>query len=338
MSMLSKVERIDRELFKAGMFTLKSTILTGRKGQNDVKLDAVYNRTYNSQKYSNQSELTTVNISTGDYIVFSYNNFEAKANEEIFISHPNMLDIKWFCNEMLAMVQSNEVFNKNNTVNVKYQEHQINSPGLGGNKVLVAIPTAIQKDQNCIRGVYLFFNSEDKYVELDAKAIFTLNEIVRNIDLLSLSNATLLLGMMANVQSVGEDDNTYTPAPKSPLPNRGSFFSNRGSRFSPRNEAGQQGTSTSNNAPVEETDNAFAESNAPQQNSAPTSGGTRFKKPSGTGLPNRGNTNRPVNGGIAPTTTPNPVTSGEDVMSMANIMNVANDITFEPAGDEDVEF
>lgn len=343
MTMLAKVERIDRELFKAGMFTLKSTILTGRKGQNNIKLDAVYNRSYASQKYSNQSELTVTNISTSDFVVFAYNNFEAKVVEEIFVSHPNMLDIKWFCNELLAMVTSNEVYNKDNSVNMKFQNHQVTSPALGGSKVLVAIPTCIQKDQNLFRGVYLFFNSEDKYVELDAKAVFTLNEVVKNIDLLSLSNATLMLGMLANIQSVGGEEDTYSPAPQSPLANRpGGFFGNRGNRFKNRNEAGSQPQGDSTSAPVEETSNAFGGSQPSPSVTSPTkSSGPNFKRPGSTttggGLPPRGNNNN-NNNNANPTMTPNPVTTGDDVLSMANIMSAAEGINFEPTGDEDVEF
>lgn len=329
MSMLSKVEKVEREIFKQGYFTVKNTILTGKKGKDNIKLDAVYNKTYASQKYSNKSELTSTTISTSEFIVFAYNHYEAKANEEIYASYPNLLDVKHFCQQILAMVTSKEVFNSNNSVNMNYQDYSIASQPLGGGKVLVAIPASLQKDQNLVKGIYLFFNGEDKYIEMDAKAVFTLNEVVKSIDLMLLSNTTLMLGMLANLNSIG-DEETFTSAPKSPLPPRGNLFGNKGgSRFKTRVEGNNQ---SANSAPVEENSDPFAcfpdMDGQQQEEKAPVSNGPKFKAPNG------------KNDGLKPrATNPSPVTSGEDVMNFNNIMNEANNIEFEePTSDEEIQF
>lgn len=330
MSMLAKVEKIEREIFKQGNnFTVKNTILTGRKGKDNVKLDSVYNKAYQSNKYSNVSELHSITISTSEYLVFAYNNFEAKTNEEIFISYPHMADIKSFTQNMLNMVMSNKVFDKHNQVTMEYKDYQLNSNALGGNKVLVAIPTTIQRDQNLLRGVYLFFNGEDKYVEMDLKAVFTLNEVIKSFDLLTTSNATLMLGMISNISSVSDDEETFTPAPKSPLGNRSLFGNRNANNFQRRNEAGVTNHVADNTpkAPVESSDDPF---NEPPVNSTPVGG--KFNKPANTGIKPRTNTNV-----TAPEPT-SPAPTGENVLSMSNIMSEAENINFDSSEEELIEF
>ena len=219
---------------------------------------------------------------------------------------------------------SNKVFDSRNQVAMEYKEYQLTSQPLAGGKVLVAIPTPIEKDQNLTRGVYLFFNSEDNYIELDVKGVFTLNEIVKSIDLLSLSNTTMMLGMLSNMGSSEDIDDfgsASTPAPRSPLANRGLFGNNR-NNFSPRKEA-------TGNAPTvtpEESDNPFDNDLAPAP--SPTMRKPEGNKPSG-GLAPRGiRNNTPV---PAPTEE-----SSSGVLSMENIMAEAENMDFNPADDEEL--
>lgn len=324
MSNLQRVEKIERELFRQGNFVLKNTILTGKKSANGMKLDPMYKRTYDSKKYNNYDKLDQITITSSDYMVMAYNNFERKVSEEIFVSYPNMIDLKSFTANMLNMVMSNKVFDSRNQVAMEYKEYQLTSQPLAGGKVLVAIPTPIEKDQNLTRGVYLFFNSEDNYIELDVKGVFTLNEIVKSIDLLSLSNATMMLGMLSNMGSSEDIDDfgsASTPAPRSPLANRGLFGNNR-NNFSPRKEA-------TGNAPTvtpEESDNPFDNDLAPAP--SPTMRKPEGNKPSG-GLAPRGiRNNTPV---PAPTEE-----SSSGVLSMENIMAEAENMDFNPADDEEL--
>lgn len=354
MSMLVNVERVEREIFRQGNFIIKNTVVTGRKGKDNVKLDSIYSKTYPSQKYSSHSELEAINIVTSEYIVFHYSNFENKTNEEIYISYPHLLDLKSFCKTMLNMVMSEKVYTSENKVAMEYNNYQLTSQPMGGNKILVAIPTTIQRDQNLFKGVLLFFNDETKYIELDIKAIFTLNEIIKSIDLLSLSNSTLMLGMMSKINANSFDEvDTYQPAPKSPLPNRG-LFGNRNAGFTRRNETqtfggGNTFGSTVNNptqsapqqtkAEVIEDDNPF-DNMPPQEPQAPTNNFGGFRKGTPQQTENT-NTLPPRNNANANKMNPvpsNPAPTGNDVLSIDNIMSEAENIKFESDADDLIDF
>lgn len=324
MSNLQRVEKIERELFRQGNFVLKNTILTGKKSANGMKLDPMYKRTYDSKKYNNYDKLDQITITSSDYMVMAYNNFERKVSEEIFVSYPNMIDLKSFTANMLNMVMSNKVFDSKNQVSMEYKDYQLTSQPLAGGKVLVAIPTPIEKDQNLTRGVYLFFNSEDNYIELDVKGVFTLNEIVKSIDLLTLSNSTMMLGMLSNMNGSVDDMDDFdspSPAPKSPLGNR-SLFGNNRNNFSPRKEA----TGNSPTVTPEESDNPFDNDSAPV--TSPTVRKPVANKPAN-GLSPRGVKNNATS--PAPTEEP----SG-GVLSMSNIMAEAENMEFNPADEEEL--
>ncbi|PTU25896.1 hypothetical protein DA469_21340 [Bacillus subtilis] len=235
MSRLDTVERIEKTLFSVGnLFSVKNVILNGNKGKNDNKLNSIYTRSYDSQKYSDRSTLDQIQIRTSDFLVFSYHDFQNKINEDIFISYPHMMNFMTILTSAYNMVNTDEVYQGNN-INPKYANVSLTTNPLGGGKQLAFIPTIIQRDQVYTNGVILFLGSEDYAIELDASQLGALYYILNNFNLLSESSTLFLTGLMFDSAVEGSEPsvNTFSSAPKNNAgfnakPKRGIFGGNNG--------------------------------------------------------------------------------------------------------------
>lgn len=205
MAKLENVERIEKVMFQVGAnFTVKNSVSTGTKGKDNVKLHPIYSRSYNSTKYSDKSSLEAINIRTSDFLVFAYNDFQNRKNEEIYISYPHMIGFLNTIEQAVAMVNTPDMFTSNG-VNPKYSDVVLKTPPLGGQKTIAIVPHVIQHDQNTVRGALFFLNSEDTYVEIDINNLNTLHYILSKFDLYASSATLLLTGLMYDGAGVGGD-------------------------------------------------------------------------------------------------------------------------------------
>jgi hypothetical protein len=205
MAKLENVERIEKVMFQVGAhFTVKNSVSTGTKGKDNVKLHPIYSRSYNSTKYSDKSSLEAINIRTSDFLVFAFNDFQNRKNEEIYISYPHMIGFLNTIEQAVAMVNTPDMFTANG-VNPKYSDVVLKTPPLGGQKTIAIIPHVIQHDQNTVRGVMMFLNSEDTYVEIDINNLNTLHYILNKFDLYQSSATLLLTGLMYDGGGAGGD-------------------------------------------------------------------------------------------------------------------------------------
>jgi hypothetical protein len=205
MAKLENVERIEKVMFQVGAnFTVKNSVSTGTKGKDNVKLHPIYARNYNSTKYSDKSSLEAINIRTSDFLVFAFNDFQNRKNEEIYISYPHMVGLLNTIEQAVAMVNTPDMFTGNG-VNPKYSDVVLKTPPLGGQKTIAIIPHVIQHDQNTVRGVMMFLNTEDTYVEVDINNLNTLHYILNKFDLYASSATLLLTGLLYDGAGVGAD-------------------------------------------------------------------------------------------------------------------------------------
>lgn len=210
MTKLSNVERIEKTVFQVGSnFTVKNMVSTGTKGKNDVKLHPVYSRTYNSTKYSDKSSLESLTVRTSDFLVFAYKNFQQKINEEIYMSYPHLPGFLAVLEQAVAMVNTPDVYT-NNGVNPKYADTVLKSQPLGGGKTIAIIPHVIQNDQSMIRGVMMFLNNDDIYVEIDVNNLNTLWYILKDFNLYTNSMLTLMTGLVFDGGSVADSTPSFS--------------------------------------------------------------------------------------------------------------------------------
>jgi hypothetical protein len=241
MARLENVERISKDIFTLGGYlTIKHQVATGKKGRDDVKLHGVYDRTYNSTKYSSHNELTEINISTSDFIVFAYNDFKNSIREEVFISYPHFPQLLKMCDEVIQMSQIPDLFN-NQGVNPKYQNSVITADHLGQNKKIGIVPHMFYRDQDPVQGAIILINSNDVFVEVDMKTIVTMANILRNYDMMINSALILQTGLIY--------DNAGLVGGSAPAPGnfRGNNNSNNNRRPAANGFGGGGGFGNSNN-------------------------------------------------------------------------------------------
>jgi hypothetical protein len=332
MTKLANVERIERTIYSSGKFTIKNSVSVGSKGKDDVKLDAIYERQYNSKKYSNKSQLESIHVNTSDFLVFAFNDYQNKINEEIYVSYPHILEIKQMFANAVQMVKTQDMF-VNGNVNPKYSEVVLKPTDvltgkemqLGGQKTIAIIPHVIQRDEALFPGVLMFLNSEDIYVEMDAKTLVVFYETqLANFDLQTQSALTVTLGL---VNKGSDSDSSDAP----------SFGGGGGNAF---------GASSNNRAPRGIFGGGNTGGNARGASNAP-----KFKPPVKNTTLN--DLDKAIEGGdiSVPSDNDVPFTGGEtggknfapkgndkSPLSLNNIMDAAGEIEIPDLDDGDVDF
>lgn len=194
---LENVERIEKTIFSVGMnFKIKNVVVTGKKGKDNIKLDPIYSRNYKSSKYSDRATLDSMHIETSDFIVFAYNDFKNKVNEEVYISYPHMLGFLQKIEEVAQMVSTQDMY-VNGGVNPNYQSACVKTSPLGGQKSLAFIPAVFEnQDRQAVNGVFLFINSNDIYVPIDVNSIMTIYYILKDFNLYTNSSILLQTGLL----------------------------------------------------------------------------------------------------------------------------------------------
>jgi hypothetical protein len=324
MGKLSNVERVERTYHNSGHFTIKNVVNTGTKGKDDIKLDAIYEKTYNSKKYSNKSQLESVHVNTSDFLVFAFNDYQNRINEEIYVSYPHILECKELFREAVQMVTTKDMY-VNNGINPKYQDIVLKPTDIltgkeftfGGQKSMAIIPHVIQRDNNVFaNGILIFLNSEDIYVEMDAKTLITFYKTrLENLDLGTESALTLLLGLTNKGGDVSSDDapsfgggNTFGSKGGSTPPKRGIFAGgNNGIGGTPRKDFKPPVKNTTL-ADLDKAIEGGEDVSMPSDDDVPFTGGETGKK-----------------GGGSP-------------LSLNNIMDAAGEIEIPDLEDGDVDF
>lgn len=200
--MLRNTERLENVLFQSGNnFTLKNVVTLGSKSGIGNRLDPIYSRTYNSTKYNDRNTLEVVRFNKGDYLVFAYNDFDNKINEEIYISYPHMKTIILFLSECLEFVNTEGVFT-NNSVSGQYKDTIVESSEFSSGKKMIAAPAVWDgRDNKIKKGLLLYLNSDDAMVPLDVDVLDTLYYIVSNFHLGIQSQLLLNSGMLYELES-----------------------------------------------------------------------------------------------------------------------------------------
>jgi hypothetical protein len=157
-------------------------------------------------------------------LLVGINDWDNKSTEEVFISYPNIENLKEFISECVDMLQSNEVFNKkNNTINVSHKDDMITSEDFPNESILCAIPDVISDEESGrnVRAICFLVNNEDTFITLDDLSVFNLYYILEDIvSLTELSNQTFLMAMIADGGSVSSSGGSKNSSGNSPLKRR----------------------------------------------------------------------------------------------------------------------
>lgn len=214
--MLNNVDKVEKVLFKSGKFTIKNSIILGSKNSvTGVRIDPIHTKSYNSNKYVGIPTLSSININTSEFIVFEYNDFDAKIREEVYLSYPHMIDILSFMDQVLNLVYEENLYT-NNGINPKFYDANGNLPmiqstPLGGGKYIDFVPGKLQNQDGTLRdGGFLTLNDNANAFEgLDIRSLETIDYILRNINLGSYSNQTLIISILEELSGNKTSSNGF---------------------------------------------------------------------------------------------------------------------------------
>lgn len=220
--MLRDTEKVERVLFQSGSFYLKNVILLGSKSNvTGNRLDPIFTRSYQSQKYTDRNQLKNISVRTSDYLTFSINKFDKVTKEnkgiEIYSSYQNIENLVNFFNDVLCLVNTEGVFSKTG-ITPEYADQVVESELLCGGKKLFALPQLIEIDNGTNnpmteKGVMLFLNDEEHYVTLEERSVYTIFSMLNNMNLMLLSNTTLMIGMLSEIPTTGSMNSGFSATP-----------------------------------------------------------------------------------------------------------------------------
>ena len=258
MTVLRSNTRQDKVLFnkpgKGYKFNICVTNLMAIATKENVKLDPAYINTYDSQKYTNCSQLRDVTFNPSCYLTFNYHDYEQKDNNcSVFVSFPYLEDLQDFIQSMYDMINGNDYFNKKNGVVPSKKEAYISSEQLGGGKQLVVSPISLRTDNGNDRGcIFSLYDPDEDLsygnVTLSEREVYNIYMTLLNIDniaLLNMSDSLCIMSMLAlgAGSSAGEDEESSSGTRP---PRRG-----KGSRRTP---AGRNGRRPSVRGSMKDTD------------------------------------------------------------------------------------
>lgn len=237
--MLLSTERINNTIFSrtydSVRLNLSITVLVGKSNAAKEKLSPIYSREYSSEKYSNVDMLNIVEFTHKDYFVLSYNDWENKLNEEIFVSYPDVDTLIDFFTSAYELVSSNEVFNKKNQVYSGHEDDTIISEAFPSYndevKYIRCMPVSlpVQSNPNALdRGLYLLINGDDNYIAVTEYDIYNIlcNLMNHNLAIESLITFNIAMGM-GGTSEIGGGSSSNAPrsrrpiGKRKPLPGRG---------------------------------------------------------------------------------------------------------------------
>jgi len=193
--LFSNLEKIEKTLYiPCRGLTLKNTVIIGNANKNKEKISPIWNKSFKTQKYSNKSEVTALNIRTSDFLVFTYSNDE-KDFDEIYISYPHIEKIIKAFNEMKNILQTkDDLFIEENDelfVNADYENLAIKINDLTNGKSIVIVPSVIVDGTQEWPGVIIYLGKEDNFIEMNFEVYFSLVYFLNNFNL-QLSSQLLL--------------------------------------------------------------------------------------------------------------------------------------------------
>jgi hypothetical protein len=211
MGLFEKIEKIENVMFTFGSISVSTTVTTASKNAKDgYRKNCVYNKDYNSQKYSDTNELSTCTISPSRYLVFSFKKYidNKFVNEDVYLSFKHVELLKNYFDEVYneLVVNIDNVYTSNG-VTSQYSNAQLDSAPMIQDKYFAIWPEKLETKDNVLYNGIIFNivlpNNESFDQEMSLDNFLTLKDIIDNYDLLTASDNTLILGALNDLASNG---------------------------------------------------------------------------------------------------------------------------------------
>ena len=193
-------EKIERLLLQPARFLkFKNVVMLGKKSANKEKIQPIYEKSYNSGKYSNYNSLKTIHLDTSDFFTIAYNR--DKVFEEIYLSYPHLSKLIKGFREATDILNGDVEDGNGNTINIfteingelylneKYADLNVKVGGLIGGKSIVLTFDVLKNDLDGreMKGALLYIGTDTNIVELNEDALNGILYFLENFNLLLCS-------------------------------------------------------------------------------------------------------------------------------------------------------
>jgi hypothetical protein len=214
------LEKIDKKLFSPCKYlNLGISVNLGRTGNNNVRLDGVYVKTYPTKKYSDVSTVHALSIETSEFLVLTYSR--DKEFEQVYLSYPHMKQFVTAIQGINALVQSNGtednplfVLDEDERVcmNSAYDGVVFDVKGLAQSKSIKIRPEVVGSRDGDSPGAVMYINNPAYEVEIDELALEALCYFVENFNLFYASQMLVNFAGLAVIDAGGGTISMETPS------------------------------------------------------------------------------------------------------------------------------
>lgn len=203
-------ERIKKSLWSGREFRLSTLVLPNGKTANNTIKHGIYERSYESKKYTDRHELSSLDISVGEYYSFEFIKYlgdGGRLNNEIVISHNKLIEAySYFVNVKNELENNFDAIYTESGISPQYAQTTFSSQPLQSVrdtevKQINAIPYMVPHPVNTalkIPGVYFIIGNDPNYgTELDYNNFINLLNMLISITeepyrLMTLSSLALI--------------------------------------------------------------------------------------------------------------------------------------------------
>lgn len=203
-------ERIKKSLWSGREFRLSTLVLPNGKTANNTIKHGIYERSYESKKYTDRHELSSLDISVGEYYSFEFIKYlgdGGRLNNEIVISHNKLIEAySYFVNVKNELENNFDAIYTESGISPQYAQTTFSSQPLQSVrdtevKQINAIPYMVPHPVNTalkIPGVYFIIGNDPNYgTELDFNNFINLLNMLISITeepyrLMTLSSLALI--------------------------------------------------------------------------------------------------------------------------------------------------
>jgi len=213
--MARSIEKIENQIWNNYNLYMSTVVTNGSKNKDNVRLDSMYLKKFNSSKYSNFSELEQLTIKPTSYLVFGWrgNPIDEDGNKgdflsiDVYMSYKHVEIFRDFITNVYDEITSNvdKIYQKNK-INPKFEELIYTSEPFINDRTISIYPDILTtEDGHCYNAVTIFVNgeNEEQGQTISFDSFYTLQKLLEEYSLLEDSRLTVIEGMLYQLLNGG---------------------------------------------------------------------------------------------------------------------------------------
>jgi len=213
---MAVVERITRTIFMPCKgLAVKHQVVFGNKDQAQKRKGELYTYNYNSTKYSDITNLSSLILETSDFLYLEKLNYDKdRENEKIFFSYPHLFKIKRALKEAMRWFYADKFENmfiykgREIIFNSDYTGKKQEIYNLVSNKTIIIFPSVVEIETQQYEGVTMLLNSESECVQMTIDQLEALYDFFKDFNLYQSSQ--LLINYVTSINQENIANSGFT--------------------------------------------------------------------------------------------------------------------------------